>query len=164
MCDLGETYAKKELERIAAVHKRGADFAARFRAEQDVQERQRLLLSFALKQDFVSDEPLNADKIPSFPQEGNQELFACCERLEYAGFILARQAPVAVSYEWYNLPREEWRLFILGITYKGQNELTRLERERREASWRHRLKEGLWTGFHSIFGSFVSNLVGRLFR
>ena len=23
MCDLGETYAKKELERIAAVHKRG---------------------------------------------------------------------------------------------------------------------------------------------
>lgn len=51
-----------------------------------------------------------------------------------------------------------------GITYKGRLELARLERERREASWRHRLKEGLWTAFCFTAGSLVSAFIGWLFR
>lgn len=50
------------------------------------------------------------------------------------------------------------------ITYKGRLELARLERERREASWWHRIKACLWTAICFTAGALVSAFIGWLFR
>lgn len=156
-------WESEEHSRLNELRRAGDWLRKAFAKAKNGDEQYRILLDFAAQQDNPPEAKLNEEKMPCVAEEGAPPYFlACCRELGEAG--LMRWDRKEAFYRYPDMSKTGVAIFILGITYKGRLELARLERERREASWRHRLKAGLWTAFCFTAGSLVSAFIGWLFR
>ena len=153
----------EECSRLDGLRQAGDQLREVFAKARDGNERYRILLDFASRQDNTPDAEPNEEEMPCVAEEGAPPLFrVCCEELEQAGLLQVRRKEA--FYRFPDMSKTGIAIFILGLTYKGRMELARLERERREASWWHRIKACLWTAICFTAGALVSAFIGWLFR
>lgn len=156
-------WESEEHSRLNELRRAGDWLCKAFAKAKNGDDRYRILLDFAARQDNPPEAKPNEEKMPCVAEEEAPPLFrVCCEELEQAGLLQVRRKEA--FYRFPDMSKTGIAIFILGLTYKGRMELARLERERREASWWHRIKACLWTAICFTAGALVSAFIGWLFR
>lgn len=148
-----------ECSRLNELRQAGDLLCKVFAKANDDEERCRLLLEFASRQDNALDAEPQEDEMPCVAEESAPPLFrVCCEELAQAGLLRMRRKET--FYRYPDMGKIGVAIFILGLTYKGRLELARLNREANQRSWHHKLKWFLTL----ILGAVIPEFVRKLFK